>query len=174
MHTYLYINWELYLEMLSGEGRVINLFIILVLVLSVAHQPWFLCNGTLQGTPAQLFLSESFFRMFESWLTTNGKVCRHPGGQTRFRIGSRHWAAAFSLQVPKSGVDLDPTLLYISILQTYSKIVRKTKMLALIVCFPQPCSSAGRRFAASRSRMNYYRTLAIGLFPRKRIQWNAL
>ena len=113
-----------------------------MLVLSAAHQPRFLGNGTLQATPAQLFLSESFFRMFESWLTTNGKVCWHTGGQTRFQIGSRHWTAAFSLQVSKSCMDLDPTLLYISILQTCSKSVRKTKMLDLIVCFPQPCSSA--------------------------------
>jgi len=29
-------------------------------------------------------------------------------------------------------------------------------MLALGVCFPQPCLSAGRRFAASRSRLYYY------------------
>ena len=29
-------------------------------------------------------------------------------------------------------------------------------MIALGVCFPQPCSSDGRRFAASKSRLNYY------------------
>jgi len=29
-------------------------------------------------------------------------------------------------------------------------------MLALGICFPQPCLSAGRRFAASRSRFDYY------------------
>ena len=52
----------------------------------------------------------------------------------------------FSLQVPKSWTDLDPTLLYIPISGTYSKFVRKIKMLALGVCLPQPCPSAGRRF----------------------------
>jgi len=52
--------------------------------------------------------------------------------------------------------DLDATLLYISTLQTYSKFVRKNNMLALGVCLPQPCPSTGRRFAASRSRLNYY------------------
>ena len=29
-------------------------------------------------------------------------------------------------------------------------------MLALGACFPQPCSSAGHRFAVSRLRLNYY------------------
>ena len=33
-------------------------------------------------------------------------------GQTRLKMGSRHCTAAFSLQVPKSCTDLDPTLLY--------------------------------------------------------------
>ena len=40
------------------------------------------------------------------------------------------------------------------------------------VCFPQPCSSDGRRFAASRSRLNYYRI--SGSFQQERIRWNAL
>jgi len=62
-------------------------------------------------------------------------------------VGSRHCAAAFSLQVPKSSTDLDLTLLYISILRTNIKFVRKNQMLALGVCFPQPCSSDGHRFA---------------------------
>jgi len=70
-------------------------------------------------------------------------------------VGSRHCAAAFSLQVPKSCTDLDPTLLYISTWGTYSKFVRKDKMLALRVCLPQPCLSAGHRYAESRSRLNY-------------------
>ena len=34
-------------------------------------------------------------------------------------------------------------------------------MLALGVCFPQTCSSAGRRFAASRSRLHYHQRLEI-------------
>ena len=36
-------------------------------------------------------------------------------------------------------------------------------MLAFGVCFRQACSSAGRRIAAVRSRLDYYR--ALGLFP---------
>ena len=63
---------------------------------------------------------------------------------------------AFSLQVLKSCTDLDPTLLYISTLETHRKFVRKNKMLALGVCLPQPGLSAGRWFAVSRSRLNYY------------------
>jgi len=69
-------------------------------------------------------------------------------------VGSRHCTAVFSLQVPKSCTDLDPTLLYTSTLGTCRKFVRKNKMLALGVCLPQPCLSAGRRFAASRSHWN--------------------
>jgi len=57
------------------------------------------------------------------------------------------------LQVPKSCTDLDLTLLYIL---TLGKFVQKYKMLALGVCLSQPCPSAGRRFAASRSRLNQY------------------
>jgi len=74
--------------------------------------------------------------------------------QTRFKIRSRHCADAFSLQVPKSCTDLNPTLLCTLIFRTHTKFVRENKMLALGVCFPQPCSSAGCRFAVSRSRLN--------------------
>ena len=70
---------------------------------------------------------------------------------TKF-VGSRHCSAAFSLQVPKSCTDLDLTLLYIPILGKYSRFVRENELLALGVCFPQPCSSAGCWSAASRSR----------------------
>ena len=37
------------------------------------------------------------------------------------------------------------------ILGTFSKFARKNNFLAPSVCFPQPCSSAGRRFAASKT-----------------------
>ena len=77
-------------------------------------------------------------------------------GQTRLKLGSWHCVAAFSLQVPKSCTHLDPIIFYISILGTWSKLVRENKILALSVCLPQPCPSAGRRFAASRSRLNHY------------------
>jgi len=63
--------------------------------------------------------------------------------------------AVFFLQVPKLCTDLDRTLLYVLILRTHNKFVLKKYMLALGVCFLQPCSSAGRRFAASRSRLHY-------------------
>ena len=46
----------------------------------------------------------------------------------------------------------------IDIVNTYQFRTEK-KMLALGVCFPQPCSSAGRRFTTSRSRLNYYKPL---------------
>jgi len=60
--------------------------------------------------------------------------------------------------------DLDWTLLYILNLRTHTTFVWKNKMLALGGCLPQPCSSAGRRFAASRSRLQY------SSFPRG---WNS-
>ena len=77
---------------------------------------------------------------------------------TRF-VGSQHCAVAFFLQVPNSCKDLDQTLLYISILGTHSKFVRINKMQALGVCLLQPCPSTGPRFAASRSLVDYYRTI---------------
>ena len=46
----------------------------------------------------------------------------------------------FFSKVAKLCTDLDLSLLY-----TYSKFARKNNVLALGVCFPQPCSSAGRR-----------------------------
>ena len=59
--------------------------------------------------------------------------------QTRFKIGSWHCAAEFSLQVPKSCTDLDQTLFYISTWGTHIEFARKIKMLALVVGLPQPC-----------------------------------
>ena len=48
----------------------------------------------------------------------------------------------------------------------------ENKMLALGVCFPQPCSSAGRRFSASRSRFQNYRRIVS--FPQQKVWWNTL
>jgi len=56
-------------------------------------------------------------------------------------------------QVPKLCTDLDLCLLYILILGTYSKFAWENNFLSLGICFPQLCSSADRRFAASRSRL---------------------
>ena len=50
------------------------------------------------------------------------------------------------------------------------RFVRKNKMLALGVCFPQPCSTDGRRFAASRSCLNYYE-ITFELLPRSRLNY---
>ena len=93
-------------------------------------------------------------------------------GQTHSKIRSRHCSAAFSLKVPKSSTHLNPTNLYISILGTYSEFVRENEITALGVCFPQPCPSAGRRFAVSRSRLTYYWQFVS--FPQQWIRWNAL
>ena len=90
----------------------------------------------------------------------NKKTCLDTG-----KIGLCHSAAVLKTQVPKLCTDLDLSLLYVLILGKYSKFARKVNFLALGVCFPQPCSSAGRRFAASRSRLQNYRR--IFSFPTK-------
>jgi len=59
----------------------------------------------------------------------------------------------------------DLSLLYILTFGTYSKFARETSLLALGVCFPQPSSSTGRRFAASRSRLQNYQRIVS--FPQK-------
>jgi len=87
-------------------------------------------------------------------------------------VESRHCAAAFSLQVQNSCANLDPTLLYILIFRTLAKFVRKSKMLALGVCFPQPCLSDGRRFLKCVKIMNYYQT--ISTFAQEQVRWHAL
>jgi len=47
----------------------------------------------------------------------------------------------------------------------------KYKMPAVGVCCPQPCSSAGHRFAASRPGLHYYRRIVS--FPQEQIRWYA-
>ena len=98
------------------------------------------------------------------------EFCNKFCGQTRFpsQIGSRHCAAALPLQAPISCTDIDLTLLYILIIEKYTKFAQTNKMLGLGIGILQPYSKAGRSFAASRSRLNYYR--AIGSFQHKRIR----
>ena len=62
-------------------------------------------------------------------------------------------AAVLQTQVPKLCTDLGLSHLYIFILETWSKFARKNNFPALGICFPQSCSSAGRRFAASLSTL---------------------
>jgi len=93
-------------------------------------------------------------------------------GRNTFFFGSRHCSAVLFLQVHKKCTNLGCSLLYILTLGTYSKFTRKNDFLAPGVCFPQPCSSAGRRFAASRSRSQNYRRIVS--FPQQKNRWNAL
>jgi len=78
-------------------------------------------------------------------------------------VGIWYCAAVLFSQVPKKCIDLDLSLLYILISRTYGKFARKNDFLALGVYFAQPCSSAGRRFAASGSRL-YYRLVTTNCF----------
>jgi len=67
-------------------------------------------------------------------------------GRNTFFFTKVDIAQRFSFsQVPKKCTDLDFILLCILILMlgTYSKFARINHFLALGVCFPQPCSSAG-------------------------------
>jgi len=93
--------------------------------------------------------------------TSGKKTCFDAG-----KIGFCHCAAVLQTQVPKLYTDLDLGLLYILILGTYSKFTLKHNFLVLGVCFPQPCSSAGRRFAASSLRLQNYRRIVS--FPQQK------
>ena len=101
----------------------------------------------------------------------NGKV-RFFLRQNTFFVGFCHCAAVLQKQVPKLCTDLDLGLLYILILGTYNKFAHTNNFLSLGVCFPQSCSSASRRFAASRSRVQNYRRIVS--FPQNKFRWNAL
>ena len=76
-------------------------------------------------------------------------------------VGICQCAVAMCLKASKLCTDLDLTLRYILILGTYGRFARKSKMIALGVCLPQTRSSADRRFAASRSRLDYYRRIVL-------------
>jgi len=76
--------------------------------------------------------------------------------ETRFLPRSRHCVAVLQTRVPKLCADLDLSLLYILISGTYSEFAQKIYFPVLGVCFPQPCSSAGRMFAVSKSHLQYY------------------
>jgi len=103
-------------------------------------------------------------------LLRNAKI-RYFLRRNTFCFGSRHCAVVLFSQVPKKCTDLDLSLFYILTLETYSKFARKNNFLALSVCFPQPCSSAGHRFAVSRSRLQSYGRIVS--FAKKN-RWNAL
>jgi len=85
-------------------------------------------------------------------------ICQIPifsAGETYFFFGGRPCASFLFSQVPKKCTDLDLTL----VLGTYSKFAWENDFLSPVVCFPQPCSSAGRRFATSRSHLQNYRRI---------------
>jgi len=73
----------------------------------------------------------------------------------------RYCAAAFSLQVPKSCTNLDPTLFYISILGTYSNVYGKIKCQRLVF----PYHSHARAVAAGLPRHDHVQIIPEHLFP---------
>jgi len=96
-----------------------------------------------------------------SWLSAEREPLCHAKfwffwGRNTFFSGCRHCAAVLFSQVPKKCPDLDLSLLYILILGRHSKFAWENNFVALVVYFPRPCSSAGRRFAVPRSHLHYY------------------
>jgi len=89
-----------------------------------------------------------------------------PAGETRFFRKSPLRSGSLFASTQKVHWDLYLSLLYILTLGEYSKFARGNSFLALGVCFPQPCSSAGCRFAASRSRLQYCRRIVS--FPQQK------
>ena len=83
------------------------------------------------------------------------------------KIGIGNCAAVLFAQVPKKCTDPDLNLHYILLLGRFA--FPPHFFLELGVCFPQTCSSAVRMFAASTSRLHYYRRIVS--FPQQQIRW---
>ena len=71
------------------------------------------------------------------------------------------------LNVIKTIIIIELSLLYILILRTHSKSLCVNTFLALGVCFPQTCLSAGRMFTASRSGLHYCRRIFCSMFSQQ-------
>jgi len=111
---------------------------------------------------------------FTALCTTSGLAFREPMRSDDFRGKNvfRHRKTRI-LPLRCGSSDASPEVvrrprsrsLDILIIGAYSKFAQNY-FLALGVCFPQPCSSAGRRFAASRSRLQNYRRIVS--FPQQK------
>ena len=87
-----------------------------------------------------------------------------------YEDSARH--SCIVLASPEVVHKLDRTLLYVLILRTHIKFVWKKQMVALGVCFQQPNSSAGRRFAVPRSHLHSFRQIISFSQPLERDRWN--
>ena len=136
------------------------------------------CSKRVEENEMSLFAGEILFvevilkSASSSEISVCKKIYRFFCGRNTIFPRIWHCTAVLFLKVPKKRTDLDLSLLYILTLGTYSKFARKNNFLALSVCFPQPCSSAGRRFAASRSCFQNYRRIVS--FAQQKNRWNAL
>ena len=74
-----------------------------------------------------------------------------PAGETRFFMEVAIVQRSSFRKYPKSAQPYVSVSSIFYTIGTYSKFTRKNDFLAPSVCFPQPCSSAGRRFAASKT-----------------------
>jgi len=119
------------------------------------------------------FSPSGFFGLSRCLILTPGLTSEYPictvcvcvRIHTSFFFRIRHCAPVVQTQVPTLCTDLNLGLHYILIFETYSKFTRENNFLALGVCFPRPCSSAGRKFAGSRSRLQNYRRIVS--FPQQ-------
>jgi len=167
MYMYLYFTYSLLTYMyiyihtfiVPGIGRILTLCRMVMLPFAR-----YVCITLIHSLPPLFFLIDNTAKREP---LRNVKI-RFFLRRNTFFFGSRHCASVLETQVPKLCTDLDLSLHYILILGTYSKFARKNNFLALGVCFLQPCSSAGRRFAASRSRLQNYRRIVS--FPQPKIR----
>ena len=91
----------------------------------------------------------------------------------------------FFMHAPKLWTDLDPTLLYIWISETYSKFVWKNKILVLGVCFRRHARALAAGLPLQdhvyittnnvcRFKITFTLLPTMISFPQQRIRWNAL
>ena len=152
--------------------RFVKINVKVILTWQICGQPSNMCGGS-QRRALEFYLSESKLPYI---LISKGKedchlglcifgviACREPVRNAKFRFfllpitfffRSHYCTAALFTQVPRTCTDLDPSLLYLLMLATYGKRTQKNEFLALGVCFPQTCSSAGR-MSAGRFKITF-------------------
>jgi len=164
----------LFLPLFFAFFLSLSLSLLLSLSLSLSFSHTWGCACATTWDSLHLYMWHVSFICVTYLIHICDKTCKTEKKNVFWRIknGFCHCAAVLPTQVPKSCTALDLSLLYILTLGTYSKFARKNNFLALGVCFPQLCSSAGRRFAASRSRVQNYRRIVW--FPRQKFRWNTL
>jgi len=111
------------------------------------------------GSAKRMRLCSAEFRLKSAFdCKFGGKFAAKHVFKSEVGTAQQHSFCKSLMMTPKQCTDLDWTHLYCFIL-TYTTFVWKNKMPAPGVCLLQTCSSAGRRFAASKSRLHYYQRI---------------